>query len=1441
MAESKYEITLSDEQFSRAIDNVVSRMREVGSTAQAEGSKMDASFQKVGSAIGAYFAVDKLREFANEIVNVRKEMQGYQISLSTLLGSDTAGTAMFNELKDFAVKTPLMLNSLAGGAQTMLGFNIEAQKVVPLLKSIGDISMGDAQRFQSLTLAFSQMSATGKLMGQDLLQMINAGFNPLMEISKKTGKSISDLKDEMSAGAISAEMVTEAFQSATSEGGQFYGMLEKQGKGLAGQLNTLKGAIDDAYNSLGEATEGIIASSAGVATELIKNYERVGRILVGLIPTYGAYRIAVMLATAAEQGHSIATVKARTAINAMNAAQKLLNATMLASPHVEAAAAVGLLVTALLSQKTMTEQVAAAEDEYNRRKEEAVRLEEEHKAKIEQLLSVAGDESLATETRRLALVKLEQQYPSIFAAYDTEAEKLEHILDIKNAINVADGKASVQNKANEKRDVDKRIKELEQRGSARYVQGTQVGGRTEKQEAELRMLKKKSQSLGSEISKDNANAYMADLTGVSNERLRQEIKAREVLLAKMKVSGKSKGVVSGGGASGEYSKKELEGQIGIFEGVLAERNKKEQTDGSKQWWEKKKKDAEDRLSKLTSIEAAGKKGAAIKKEIERYDEKLASYKTEKKGGSKNSADAAEKAGKELARQERDMELERQQARISIMQDGQDKTVKQIELNYAKEREAIKREQEDLQEKRVKAGGSNALTDNDRAYFAAKEEAAKASYEKQLAEQGALEVQSLRDYLSQYGTFQQQKLAIAEEYADKIAKAQTEGERLSLEKERDGRIAGVNATAARANVDWGAIFGGFDGMIKEQLKRSLDELNAYIGSGEFKKLDATDQQTILSARSELQDKVGASLQEIDLKKIGTLTQAYQLSVQELINAQEDEKEAYANLAKAQKAYDSETDDAKKEQKKLSLDAAQESATQSSQKVQDAQKTLTQTQTELNDETNKAVKAMNGLSSGLGQMGTSLSGTLEGLKKLAASLGGKLAKTVESIFGGATGSIVTAALEILDILKDGVGSFVSELIDMVFDAVNGVLKDVLSGDIVMKPLLSIKEGLQGAIDNITFGGLSSWTSGNASEVAKTVSRLEESNKYLRTSIEELADQMGSTKGAKMSIDTYKQLISSQKEFNKNLLEQARAESQYHNAHHSWAKDVKLTEQQIKEVNKAIADTGESIGSTGGLFEISPEAWKKIRSLPDVMKTLNSDEYSWRVMQYVDQYIEQAGKLGDYQKQLQQSLMGITFDSVYDEFVSLVSSMDNTSKDFADNFSQMMYKAMLNNKMGDAYRKEVEAWYDDVFKAMQAQDGQLTDAQIKNAQAKYQQIAQEAQKDAEALQKLTGANRQELTASTKSVASMSEETGSYIAGRLAAIQMSNAEIAANMMQGINAITEVGSAVNASNGLLADINISIMASNSYLANIYNETYRGFNNVYGRIGELISTINAKL
>lgn len=267
---------------------------------------------------GISIGVAGVKEFVSSMVSVRKEMQSYSTALSVLLGDQAKANDMFEELKQFAATTPLMFKSLAAGAQTMLGFNIEAEKVVPTLKAIGDISMGDAQKFQSLTLAFSQMSATGKLMGQDLLQMINAGFNPLTEISRKTGKSISELKDEMSKGTISAEMVSDAFMSATQEGGKFYGMLEKQGKGIAGQMNTLSGAVDDMFNSIGEKTEGIITGSIQGLTTLVQNWESIGAAIMVAAEALGTYKAIEMAMTAMDRTAKSASYNAElTALQAL--------------------------------------------------------------------------------------------------------------------------------------------------------------------------------------------------------------------------------------------------------------------------------------------------------------------------------------------------------------------------------------------------------------------------------------------------------------------------------------------------------------------------------------------------------------------------------------------------------------------------------------------------------------------------------------------------------------------------------------------------------------------------------------------------------------------------------------------------------------------------------------------------------------------------------------------------------------------------------------------------------------------------------------------------------------------------------------------------------------------------------------------------------------------
>ena len=293
----------------------------IGSETARQGSRIADVFKGVGGTIAATFAIGRIKSFISEIINVRSEIQSLEVSFATLLGSETKAAELFGQIRQYATSTPMRLDDLAQGAQTMLGFNIELEKVMPMLKSIGDISMGNRERFNSLTLAFSQMSATGKLMGQDLMQMINAGFNPLTEISEKTGKAMSTLKEEMSAGSVSAKMVEDAFKSATAEGGRFHGMLGRQSEALRGSLSNLQGAFTDMLNDFGKSSEGIIAGGVNAAYEMVKNYRETAEALLALIATAGVYKAALIAETAMQAAAADAAMARIGAIGQVNAAE----------------------------------------------------------------------------------------------------------------------------------------------------------------------------------------------------------------------------------------------------------------------------------------------------------------------------------------------------------------------------------------------------------------------------------------------------------------------------------------------------------------------------------------------------------------------------------------------------------------------------------------------------------------------------------------------------------------------------------------------------------------------------------------------------------------------------------------------------------------------------------------------------------------------------------------------------------------------------------------------------------------------------------------------------------------------------------------------------------------------------------------------------------------
>ena len=415
-------VTLDTSQLDKDVQRATSKFRQVSQSAQEESHRMRDALLGVGKAMGIAFSAQQAIAFVKQVVSVRAEIQALDVSFRTLLGSQQASAELMRQMKEFAAATPLQLGDLAKGAQTMLGFNVNPDEVMPMLKAIGDISMGDAQKFQALTLSFSQMQSVGKLMGQDLLQMINAGFSPLAVMADKTGKSIGELKEEMSAGAISAEMVKQAFLDATSEGGQFFGMLDGQSNTIKGALGALSGAITDMFNSIGEQSEGVITGAIKSVKWLVENYETLGKVLAGIIATYGTYKAVMMTVVALERLQvqlALAKMEGMTKqaalLDVLKAKQIALNkaVTAVTNPYVLLAMAIVGATYGIYKLATAETEAEKAQRKHNEAIEQGKKEIEDYKQAVGEYLEIVRDDTATQRQRYEAYEKLIRLMPQL--------------------------------------------------------------------------------------------------------------------------------------------------------------------------------------------------------------------------------------------------------------------------------------------------------------------------------------------------------------------------------------------------------------------------------------------------------------------------------------------------------------------------------------------------------------------------------------------------------------------------------------------------------------------------------------------------------------------------------------------------------------------------------------------------------------------------------------------------------------------------------------------------------------------------------------------------------------------------------------------------------------------------------------------------------------------
>lgn len=277
-------ITLQNQEFQNEIKECKKEISKLKGAAKDSGAgigSLVSSFGKfAGVSLGVGAVASGMLSIAKSSIEAYSKIEDLRISFQTMLGSATEAETLLSSIREYGANTPYDTEGLAKAAQTMLSYGMAANDIMPTLKQLGDIGMGSSQKLQSLSLAFAQMSASGKVMKQDLNQMINAGFNPLQTISEKTGESMGVLLDKVSKGQISINQIKDAFKDATSEGGQFYNMMNNMNGTISGSLGALGDSLDGLKQAVGEliapaviAGINALADAFNAAAKALENYQ----------------------------------------------------------------------------------------------------------------------------------------------------------------------------------------------------------------------------------------------------------------------------------------------------------------------------------------------------------------------------------------------------------------------------------------------------------------------------------------------------------------------------------------------------------------------------------------------------------------------------------------------------------------------------------------------------------------------------------------------------------------------------------------------------------------------------------------------------------------------------------------------------------------------------------------------------------------------------------------------------------------------------------------------------------------------------------------------------------------------------------------------------------------------------------------------------------------
>lgn len=856
MAGLHFDITGDNSNFLRKLREVETGVTNTSKEIEKNGLGIEDMFNKMTKAAAAFGAGFTAKELIQNIIQVRGEFQQLEVAFTTMLGSSEKANVLMAQLTETAAKTPFDLQGVANGARQLLAYGTSAEDVNETLIRLGNIAAGLSQPLGDLVYLYGTTITQGRLYTQDLNQFTGRGIPMIKELAKEFGVAESEIKGMVEAGMIGFPEVQKVIQNLTNEGGMFFNLMQEQSKTITGQISNIGDSFSMMLNDIGKANEGIINDALSSVSYLIENYEKVGKILIELVGTYGAYRTALITISAIENLRYQATLAHMAGLTKMQAIitkTDALNVAMAKNPYVAVAAAVaalGLGIYKLVTYQTEAEKALERLDAAGKESEKAALSEQRELAKLNGELSslkegtdeyntvkekiVAGYskyyDGLEEEINKVGLTeeaykKLTKAITDSYGARQYQQFKSQQEDWLDNIMSDNLGKiqdrlyselgdkegaklySEIYHAILERRDLDAAIQdklnEIQDKGTifADSRIDTYISNIREAQKITEDLDGKAREKFG--VTSINTSQQTANepfsTEGKSISQLEEEIKKAETSLASLK-----KALADGSGTKEAVDQQEA--YIKSLQDTILEREKDLRVIN----------EVKTQISKLEKEQGETVSGSkeynALQSRIDALRAKLPKTKSDKAAEDKQAKEQKE-AEQKLVDELLELRKKNQEKEISLWEEGKDKKLKQINYYYEEQKKEIKKKEKELAELNKVAKiepsklNENGLTTEQQENIDTANRLNEKNKNKQTKEILDDEINAMNDYLAAYGNYYEKRNAIIEQgESRKVGK--NEWEQKSIDEETKRALSDLDI---EANKSTSAISKLFDDM------------------------------------------------------------------------------------------------------------------------------------------------------------------------------------------------------------------------------------------------------------------------------------------------------------------------------------------------------------------------------------------------------------------------------------------------------------------------------------------------------------------------------------------------------------------------------------------------------------------------------------------------------